>query len=82
MAAIQDRDRFYLGTTKTSENKVRETVLNQCDDVPNRDVQFLMDTGAEYNALLLVVHQNVTIDMDLKKLDKKKTLSAHFSQWI
>ena len=76
VAAMQDQDRFYLGTTKTGENKVRETVtltmLNQGDDVPNGDVQFLMDTGAECNVLPLTVYQKVTGDMDLKKLDKNK----------
>ena len=76
VAAMQDQDRFYLGTTKTGENKVRETVtltmLNQGDDVPNGDVQFLMDTGAECNVLPLTVYQKVTGDTDLKKLDKNK----------
>ena len=61
---------------KTDENKVRETVtltmLNQGDDVPNGDVQFLMDTGAKCNVLPLTVYQKVTGDMDRKKLDKNK----------
>ena len=73
---MQDQDRFYLGTTKTGENEVRETVtltmLNQGDDVPNEDVQFLMDTGIECIVLPLIVYQKVTGDMDLKKLDKNK----------
>ena len=76
VAAMQDQDGFYLGTTKIGENKVCETVtltmLNQGDDVPNGDVQFLMDTGAECNVLPLTVYQKVTGDMDLKKLDKNK----------
>ena len=73
---MQDHDRFYLDATKTGENKVRETVtltmLNQGDDVPNGDVQFLTDTGAECNVLPLTVYQKVTGDMDLNKLDKNK----------
>ena len=76
VAAMQDQDRFYLGTTKTGENIVRETVtltmLNQVDDTPNGDLKFLMDTGAECNVLPLTVYQNVTGDKDLKKVDKNK----------
>ena len=76
VAAVHDQDRFYLGTTKTRENKVRATVtltiLNEADEVPNGDVQFLMDTGAEYNVLPLNVYQKVTGDTELKQLDKNK----------
>jgi hypothetical protein len=65
-----------LGTTKTGEKEVRATVtltmLNEVDDVPNGDVQFLMDTGAEFNVLPLNVYQKVTGDKELNKLDKNK----------
>ena len=74
---MQDQDGFYLGTTKTGENKVRETVtltmLNQGNDVPNGDVQFRMDTGAECNVLPLTMYQKVTGDMDLKKFKISRT---------
>ena len=76
VAAVQDQDRFYLGITKTGDNKVRETVtltmLSEVDDVPNGDVQFLMDTGAECNVLPVTVYQKVTGDKELKRLDKNK----------
>jgi hypothetical protein len=59
VAAVHDRDRFYLGTSKMGKNKVHATVtltmLNEVDDVPNGNVQFLMDTGAECNVLSLNV---------------------------
>ena len=76
VAAVQDQDRFYLGITKRGDKKVRETVtltmLNEVDDVPNGDVQFLMDTGAECNVLPVTVYQKVTGDKKLKRLDKNK----------
>ena len=76
VSAVHDQDRFYLGTTKTGEKEVRATVtltmLNEVDDVPNGDVQFLMDTGAECNVLPLNVYQKVTGDKELNKLDKNK----------
>ena len=46
------------------------TMLNEVDDVPNGDVQFLMDTGAECNVLPVTVYQKVTGDKELKRLDK------------
>ena len=68
VAAMKGQDRFYLDTIKTGENKVCETVpftmLNQGGDVPNGDVKFFMDTGAECNVLPL----RETDNMDLKKL--------------
>ena len=76
VSAVHDQDQFYLGTTKTGEKEVRATVtltmLNEVDDVPNGDVQFLMDTGAECNVLPLNVYQKVTGDKELNKLDKNK----------
>ena len=65
-----------MATTKSDENKVRETVtltiLSQSDDAPNGDVQFLMDTGVGCDVLPLTVYQKVTSDMDLKGIDKNK----------
>ncbi len=70
VAAVQDQDRFYLGITKMGDNKARETVtltmLNEVDDVPNGDVQFLMDTGAECNVLPVTVYQKVTGDKEIR----------------
>ena len=57
---------------KQVKTGVTLTMLNQRDDVPNGDVQFLMDTWAECNVLPLTVYQKVTGDMDLNKLDKNK----------
>ena len=47
-------------------------MLNEGDDVPNGDVQFLMDIGQNVMYCLLTVYQKVTGDMDLNKLDKNK----------
>ena len=58
------------------DNKVRKsvtlTMLNEVDDVPNGEVQFLMDTGAECNVLPVNVYQKVTGEKELKRLDKNK----------